>query len=142
VNLRYIIDANILLSILISGKSQYINLLSLFEFILPDFALVEINLHKDVVMSKTKLDQVQFRNYSYTIFSLLKFIPSFIHQDISVANAVKLCTPIDIKDISYVSLDLDSNLTLLTRDEKLYKGLRKQGFKNVELFENFLSKYI
>ncbi len=137
-NLKYIIDANILMSILISGKSQYINMLSLFDFMLPEFAFVELNLYKDVVIQKTKLDKIQFRQYAYTVFSLIKFAPTFIQQEKSVKQATKLCEKVDIKDVSYVSLAIDTELILLTRDEKLYKGLRKQGFKQIELFENFL----
>lgn len=135
---RYIIDANILMSILISGKSQYINMLSLFNFMLPEFAFVELNLYKDVLIQKTKLDKIQFRQYAYTVFSLIKFMPTFIQQGDSIILASKLCEKVDIKDISYVSLAIDTDLILLTRDEKLYKGLRKQGFKQIELFENFL----
>jgi len=138
-NLRYIIDANILMSILISGKSQYINMLSLFDFMLPEFAFVELNLYKDVVQKKTKLDENQFRNYAYTVFSLIKFVPTFIQQNKSIQNALDLCNKVDIKDVSYVSLAIDTDLILLTRDEKLYKGLRKQGFKQVALFDNFLN---
>lgn len=138
-NLRYIIDANILMSILISGKSQYINMLSLFDFILPEFAFVELNLYKDVVIQKTKLDKIQFRQYAYTVFSLIKFSPTFIQQEKSIIQATKYCEKVDIKDVSYISLAIDTELILLTRDEKLYKGLRKQGFKQIELFENFLN---
>ncbi len=137
-NLKYIIDANILMSILISGKSQYINMLSLFDFMLPEFAFVELNLYKDVVIQKTKLDKIQFRQYAYTVFSLIKFAPTFIQQENSIIKATNLCEKVDIKDVGYVSLAIDTELILLTRDEKLYKGLRKQGFKQIELFENFL----
>jgi len=138
-NLRYVIDANVLMSILISGKSQYINLLSLFDFVLPEFAFVELNLYKNVIGKKKKLDDKQFRNYSYTVFSLINFIPTFIQEDKSVKQAAKFCEKIDIKDVSYVALSIDTDLILLTRDEKLYKGLQKQGFKKIELFENFLN---
>ncbi len=69
-NLRYIIDANVLMSILISGKSQYLNLLSLFNFYLPEFAFTEVNLYKEVILQKTKLDENQFKQFSFTIFSV------------------------------------------------------------------------
>ena len=127
------------MSILISGKSQYINMLSLYDFILPEFAFVELNLYKDVVIKKTKLDKIQFRQYAYTVFSQIKFVPTFIQQEKSIEQATKLCENVDVKDVSYVSLSIDTDLDLLTRDEKLYKGLRKQGFKQIELFENFLN---
>jgi predicted nucleic acid-binding protein len=127
-NLKYVIDANVLMSILISGKSQYINLLSLYKFIMPEFAFVELDFYKDVICQKTKLNEIQFRQYSYAIFSMISFMPSFIHQEKSISNSTKLCEKVDIKDVNYVSLAIDTDLILLTRDEKLYKGLRKQGF--------------
>jgi len=120
-NLRYVIDVNVLMSILISGKSQYINIFSLFDFILPEFALVELNLYKDVVTQKTKLDENQFRQYAYTIFSLIRFLPTFIQKEKSIKNATKLCEKVDIKDVSYVSLAIDTDLILLTRDERLQR---------------------
>lgn len=137
--MKYVIDANVLMSILISGKSQYINMLSLYDFIMPEFAFMELALYKDVICQKTKLDEAQFRQYTYTIFSLISFMPSFAQQNDSIKEATKLCEKVDVKDVSYVSLAIDTHLTLLTRDVKLYKGLRKQGFKRVELFETFLS---
>ena len=136
---RYVIDANVLMSILISGKSQYVNLLSLFDFGMPEYAFVELNLYKEVVREKTKLDENQHRDFTYTVFSLIKFFPAFIQKDKSIQQAVKLCDKVDIKDVSYVSLAIDTDLILLTRDVKLYNGLKKQGFKHVTLFEDFLN---
>lgn len=138
-NFKYIIDANVLMSILISGKSQYINLLSLYDFVMPDFAFAELNLYQEVIHQKTKLDSLQFRKYAYTLFSLISFVPSFIQETDSVQEARRLCAKVDPKDVSYVALAIDTDLVLLTRDAKLYQGLRKQGFKKVELFETFLN---
>ena len=139
-NFRYIADANVLMSILISGKAQYINMLSLFNFIIPEFAFVELNLYKEIIFNKTKLDENQFRQYAYTVFSLISFVPSFLQQDSSIKQANKLCKKVDIKDLSYVTLSIDTDLYLLTRDIQLYKGLRKQGYRKIELFENLLKR--
>ena len=35
---------------------------------------------------------------------------------------------------------IDTDLYLLTRDIQLYKGLRKQGYRKIELFENLLKR--
>ncbi len=137
---RYIVDANVLMSILISGKSQYINMLTLVEFIMPDFAFIELNLYREIITQKSKLDEEQFRLFSYTVFSLIEFIPTFVLKKVSTEQSIELCKNIDIKDSAYVALAIDTKLTLLTRDEKLFKGLRKQGFKQIELFENFLKQ--
>ena len=45
---------------------------------------------------------------------------------------------IDIKDSVYVALSIELNVPLITRDKKLYLGLRKKKFENIILFENFL----
>lgn len=45
---------------------------------------------------------------------------------------------IDPKDIHYLALSLQLGFVLLTRDKPLQRGLRKQGYRNVVLFEDFL----
>ncbi len=134
----YIADANVLMSILISGKSQYINTLHFFKFYVPEFAIIELNLYKNVILEKTRLDKMQFRDFAYNIFTRLNFIPEFILQENSILQAKKLCKNVDIKDTNYVALAIDMNLTLLTRDIQLYKGLRKKKFKDVMLFNEFI----
>jgi len=47
--MNYVVDANVLMSIIISGKAIYKPLLSYYKFIVPEFALVEI----DSVCKKT-----------------------------------------------------------------------------------------
>ena len=49
-----------------------------------------------------------------------------------------VCQDIDIKDISFVALSIETGLTLLTRDKKLHDGLRKKKFRQVRLFEDFV----
>ncbi len=66
-------------------------------------------------------------------------IPSVVLSKKSIEASNKLCENVDIKDISFVALSIQTGLPLLTRDEKLYKGLRKQGYKNILLFEVFLN---
>jgi predicted nucleic acid-binding protein len=56
----------------------------------------------------------------------------------SLEKAEKLLDRIDLKDITYVALAMQLDLTLLTRDKLLHEGLRKQKFKKFILFEGFL----
>ncbi len=135
---EYIADANVLMSILISGKSQYINTLHFFKFYAPEFAIIELNLYKNVILEKTRLDKIQFRDFAYEVFTRINFIPEFILQENSIIRAKELCKNIDIKDTNYVALAIDMNLTLLTRDIKLQKGLNKKKFKDVMLFNDFI----
>lgn len=136
---NYVIDTNIVMSMLISGKSQYLKILSYYNFIFPQYLLIELDEYKSLVQEKTKLDEQQLQNFTYSIFSLLTVIPSIALTKNSLTLAKKLCEQVDVKDISFVALSIETGLTLLTRDEKLYKGLKKQGFRNIMLFEDFLN---
>lgn len=46
----------------------------------------------------------------------------------------KLYTP----DFAFIEL----NLTLLTRDKKLYEGLKAQGFEKIKLFDEFIREIV
>lgn len=72
----FVIDANILLSILISGKAAYRPILQNYNFITPDFALIEIDKYSNVIYEKTKLTPSQFINWSYLYSQILQFYPN------------------------------------------------------------------
>lgn len=134
----YVIDANVLMSILISGKSAYRPILAFNNFILPDFALIEINKYQSVIKSKTKMSEDQLIKWSYLTFSHITILPKYILSVESITKAENLLEKIDLKDMSYVALSNQLNLPLLTRDFLLYQGLKRQGFKKVKMFEDFL----
>lgn len=135
----YIIDTNIVMGMLISGKSQYLKLLSYFDFVFPQYLLTELDEYKGIIQQKTKLEEQQFQKFAYSVFSLMTVIPSILLSKKSIELAKKKCEFVDIKDISFVALSIETGLTLLTRDEKLCKGLKKQGYRKVMLFEEFLT---
>ncbi len=137
--LNYVLDTNIVMSMLISGKSHYLKLLSFFDFIFPQYLLIELDEYKNVILDKTKMEEQQLQKYTFAVFSQLTVVPSIVLTKNSIDYAKQLCEKIDVKDISFVALSIETGFTLLTRDEPLYKGLRKQGFKNVILFEDFLT---
>lgn len=134
----FVIDANILMSVLISGKASYRPLLIYYNFILPEFVLVELEKHKEVLKNKTKMHENDFLQWSYFVFSQLTILPNYILNSQSLEKSEKLLENIDLKDITYVALAMQLDLTLLTRDKPLCEGLRKQKFKKVVLFEDFL----
>ena len=65
-------------------------------------------------------------------------MPTYLIEEEAKQKAIKLVKDIDVKDVSYVALSIQLDLTLLTRDIPLYEGLRKKGFRNVQLFDVFL----
>jgi predicted nucleic acid-binding protein len=134
----FVLDANVLMSMLISGKAIYKSLLKEYTFVSSDFAFIEIEKYQDIIRSKTKIDTENFKQFSYFLFSHVHFLPTYLIEDDARQKALKLVEDIDIKDVSYVALSIQLDLTLLTRDIPLYEGLRKKGFRNVQLFDIFL----
>ena len=135
---EYVLDANILMSMLMSGKADYRPLLSFFTFILPEFVLVEVEKYSEVIKQKSRLSDTELLQWTYFVFSQLTIIPRYALQQESLAKAEELLRNVDLKDVPYVALSMQVDLPLLTRDKLLYDGLRKQGFRKVQLFEDFL----
>ncbi|WP_448529761.1 PIN domain-containing protein [Raineya sp.] len=138
---NFVIDANVLISILISGKAGYRPILTLNTFILPDFALIELEKYKNILKDKTKMSNVQFIDWTYFVFAQLTILPDYVLEQSILAKSERLLEKIDLKDISYVALAMQLDLPLLTRDYLLYEGLRKQGFRKVILFDDFLRTF-
>ena len=136
----HVIDANILMSILISGKASYKPLLTFYNFILPDFVLVEVEKYRHVLKNKSKLKDDEFLQWTYFVFSQVTVLPQYVLNDESLEKAKKLLDKVDLKDVPYVALAMQLDLPLLTRDVPLCEGIRKQGFRKVLLFEDFLQK--
>jgi len=115
----YVIDANVLMSIIISGKSIYKPLLDYYNFIMPEFALVEIDKYKTIIFDKTKMQTNELITYSYSVFSSITILPNYILNDEIMKMAFQLVKDVDIKDVNYVALSMQLDLNLLTRDKKL-----------------------
>ncbi len=134
----FIIDANILMSILISGKASYRPILNYYRFVAPDFVFLEIEKYSSIILEKTKLDEEEFKQWSYFVFSQIRTFPRYILTEDVLTKSNQLLYDIDLKDTSYVALSMELNLVLLTRDDILYKGLRKKGFRKIMKFDDFL----
>ena len=84
------------------------------------------------------MQEYEFFQWSYFVFSELTVLPNYILSTESLEKSEKLLDKIDLKDVSYVALAMQLDLTLLTRDKPLYEGLKKQKFKKIMLYEDFL----
>lgn len=73
------------------------------------------------------------------VFNELTILPAYVLNQRGISKAVDLLSAIDLKDIAYLALSMQLELVLLTRDKPLYRGLKKQGFRKVMLFEDFIS---
>ncbi len=72
----YIIDANVLMSIIISGKVIYKPLLDYYNFIMPEFGLVEIDKYRNLIFEKSKMQPKELITYSYSVFSSITIFPN------------------------------------------------------------------
>ena len=61
----YMMDANILMSILISGRSDYRPLLTYYNFLLPEFVLVEIEKYSHIIKKKSRRNEQEFLLWTY-----------------------------------------------------------------------------
>jgi len=136
---EFVVDANVLISILISGKSSYKLILTYLDLFTPDFALEEIEKYRSVVFEKSKLNSDELRLFTFHVFSQITVIPGFVISDEAIIKATDLAHDIDIKDASYIALAIQLDQMLLTRDKKLVHGLKRKGFRRVMLFEDLLA---
>lgn len=134
----YVIDANILMSMLISGKSSYLTLSRYYHFHLPAYALWELETYQDFVFAKSRLQPQQIRDFARDLFSRLKVYPALVIEPEKLAQAETLTSNIDLKDRDFLALSLQLDLVLLSRDKPLVKGVKKKGYKKIRLFDEFL----
>ena len=107
---------------------------------MPEYSLTELDEYKDVIFNKTKFNSDELSDFIYFVFTSISVIPNFAISKNAIKDATKICEKVDIKDVAFVALAKDINKPLLTRDEKLYAGLKKQGFKDIMLFGDFLKQ--
>ena len=138
--LEYVIDTNVVMSMLVSGKSHYRTILTFFKFYLPEFSLSELNEYQNVIVEKTKFSQQELNDFIYYTFSAISVIPTFALSKESIKKATEICESIDVKDSSFLALSIDTDFKLLTRDIPLYSGLKRKGYRNVMLFKDFLNQ--
>jgi predicted nucleic acid-binding protein len=134
----YVIDANILMSMLISGKSSYLTLSRYYHFHLPAYALWELETYQDFVFAKSRLQPQQIRDFARDLFFRLKVYPALVIEPEKLAQADTLTSNIDRKDRDFLALALQLDLVLLSRDKPLVKGVKKKGYKKIRLFDEFL----
>jgi predicted nucleic acid-binding protein len=140
--MNYVVDANVLMSIIISGKAIYKPLLSYYKFIVPEFALVEIDKYKDIIFEKAKMQKSELINFSYSVFSEIVVLPNYVMDEYVIEKAVELTKNVDIKDVSYIALSMQLDLVLLTREKKLIAGVKKNKYNKIMLFDDFLKNII
>lgn len=138
--MQIIVDANVIFSAIISGKSMYKNLVTQYEVFTLDYLFIELATYQKVILEKTKLDNKQLTPYLLAVFSKIKVVPSLLLSANTRQQAYDLCVDIDLKDAPYIALAIELNIPLITNDKVLFEGLQKKKFKNIILFDEFVRK--
>ena len=130
-----IIDANILLSAIIKPQGNLASIITLhipeLEFVLPEYAIEEVNSNKEKICQFSRISASDFDN-NFNL--LLPYLPVLSSTEINIDDiemATKLAGLIDKKDITYVAFSLAFDALIWTGDLILLRGLRKKGFKNI-----------
>jgi predicted nucleic acid-binding protein len=139
---KFVIDSNILFGAIISSREIYFEIIKKFDLYTPDFALKEIEKYEELILRKTKLAKKELNTFLVRLFRGITILPSIIIDKDSKQKAFELCKEIDEKDTPFIALAIELDIPFVTSDKKLYKELRKKGFSNIFLFEDFLEKFL
>lgn len=134
--MRVVIDANILMSALISTNGFTFNLIlnEEIELIAPEFLFQEIEKYKQEILEKSKLTSQELDLFLSLLYSEITFISKEdFMQNIELAN--KLCP--DENDTEYFALALNFNCPIWSNDKKLNQQNKVQIHSTQELAKLF-----
>ena len=137
---KYVIDANVVFTCLISGKEEYLAIFDKHQIFLPDFAMSEIQKYQFVILQKTKMGFLDFQDYTLRLFDRIAVIPNLIVSTTSYLEAFRWCHDVDEDDMAYVALAIEVGVPLVTKDDELVTGLRRKGFQPIISFKEFIEK--
>jgi len=138
--MTYTVDANVVMSCLISGNPKYLTFFTENACLLPDFGMTELSKYQHVILKKSKLTPDKFTHFALSIFKLITVVPNMLISTSQYYDAYLICRDIDEDDTVYVALTLALTNTLLTRDRPLVDGLRAKGFLNVILLDELMNQ--
>ncbi len=134
--MEFVIDANVIISALIStqGKTFDIILNDRIRLYAPEFLLEEINKYKKYIIEKAEISDNEFESFLYLISSHINFVPC-IEFEKHIPFAEKI-TP-DLNDAEYFALALHLNCGIWTNDKMLGKQDKVRIFTTEEIIKLF-----
>jgi len=133
--MRLVVDANVVISALISseGKTRDLIFLTGFSLFAPEFLLKEVDKYKGIITEKSGLDEESFEKAKDIIFSRIKFVSKSEFGEFS-EKASKICP--DPNDEEYFALALKLGCPLWSNDKKL-KHSSLRVLTTSEILETF-----
>lgn len=133
--MKLVIDTNIIISTLMKSDGvvggillrdlQNVEKLSCY------FLYVEVFSKKEKILKVSKLEEKDLLELLYLVIKQVNFINEAQISDENWQTAQDLTQDIDVKDVSFVALSLETDAYLWTGDKILYEGLRAKGFDKV-----------
>ena len=68
----FVIDTNVIMGMLISGKAHYRTILTFVRFYLPEFSMTELDEYKHVIFEKSKFTKIELKEFIYFVFFNMK----------------------------------------------------------------------
>jgi predicted nucleic acid-binding protein len=101
---------------------------------------VELFDKKEKIVRYSKIPESELLELLYLVLKKIQFINEYQISQVSWNKALELTEGIDVKDVSFVALTIESNGILWTGDKKLHTGLKAKGFTSVCLLEELQEK--
>lgn len=132
--MELVIDANILISALISNQGATYDLMFKDDLRLfaPEYLLEEFEEHKKEIREKSGLSKEELHLFLSLVSNRINFIP-YLEFESFVENAEKI-TP-DLDDTEYFALALKLNCSIWSNDKKLKNQKGIKIYSTTELLE-------
>ena len=99
------------------------------ELYCPHFLIVELFDKKERILKYSKLTTSDISELYYQILKRITFVNEALIADESLQEAYDLVADIDLKDLPFVALAIQTQIPLWTGDRVLTDGLRAKGFE-------------
>jgi predicted nucleic acid-binding protein len=135
-----VVDVNVILSSLIS-KGNSLKVFSLnalfnkFEFVAPEFMLVELEKHKEEFFKRSKLSKQAFEEVLDFILGQITIIPESEFSEL-ISKAKELLSE-HLKDVQYLALALKLGCPIFSGDKVLKELSPAKIFSPKEMLEKF-----
>ncbi len=133
--MKLVIDTNIVISALMKSDGiiggillkelQDVEKLSCY------YLYIEVFSKKDKILKISKLEENDLLELLYFVIKHINFVNEAQISDENWKKARILTQDIDVKDISFVALSLETDAYFWTGDKVLHEGLKAKGFEKV-----------
>ena len=131
--LKVVVDANVLISALLSPKGPIADVLfearGRIQLLSPVLLKEELILHADRLALEAGVEKELFRQAIDRAMAGVRIVPDERIHLRAKEQADVLALHIDPKDVAYVALSISQQAPLWTVDKKLIRGLVRQGVR-------------